>query len=82
LVHADEVRRDFAEFYGAIAAAAAAAAAAVGQLLDVLAETGLDASTLVVFMTDHGPAFPRAMYTCTTQAPESSSSCIRRGPLA
>jgi arylsulfatase A-like enzyme len=55
----DEVRRDFAEFYGAIAAADAA----VGQLLDVLAETGLDANTWVVFMTDHGPAFPRAMST-------------------
>jgi arylsulfatase A-like enzyme len=55
----DEVRRDFAEFYGAIAAADAA----VGQLLDVLAATGLDANTWVVFMTDHGPAFPRAMST-------------------
>ncbi len=55
----DEVRRDFAEFYGAIAAADAA----VGQLLDVLAATGLDANTWVVFVTDHGPAFPRAMST-------------------
>jgi arylsulfatase A-like enzyme len=55
----DEVRRDFAEFYGAIASADAA----VGQLLDVLADTGLDANTWVVFMTDHGPAFPRAMST-------------------
>jgi arylsulfatase A-like enzyme len=55
----DEVRRDFAEFYGAIAAADAA----VGQLLDVLAATGLDANTWVIFATDHGPAFPRAMST-------------------
>lgn len=55
----DEVRRDFAEFYGAIATADAA----VGRLLDVLADTGLDANTWVVFMTDHGPAFPRAMST-------------------
>ncbi|HYP96186.1 MAG TPA: sulfatase-like hydrolase/transferase [Mycobacterium sp.] len=55
----DEVRRDFAEFYGAISAADAA----VGQLLDVLAATGLDANTWVVFATDHGPAFPRAMST-------------------
>jgi len=55
----DEVRRDFAEFYGAIAAADAA----VGQLLDELAVTGLDANTWVVFVTDHGPAFPRAMST-------------------
>jgi arylsulfatase A-like enzyme len=55
----DEVRRDFAEFFGAIAAADAA----VGRLLDVLAATGLDDNTWVVFMTDHGPAFPRAMST-------------------
>lgn len=51
-----EVRGDLAGFYGAIAAADAA----VGRLLDTLAETGLDASTWVVFFTDHGPAFPRA----------------------
>ena len=74
----DEVRRDFAEFYGAIAAADAA----VGQLLDVLAATGLDANTWVVFMTDHGPAFPRAMCTSMTQALESHSSCDRREPRA
>jgi arylsulfatase A-like enzyme len=55
----DEIRRDLADFYGAIAAADAA----VGQLLDVLATTGLDANTWVLFMTDHGPAFPRAMST-------------------
>lgn len=55
----EAVRRDMADFYGAIASADAA----VGQLLDVLADTGLDASTWVVFMTDHGPAFPRAMST-------------------
>lgn len=55
----EDVRRDLADFYGAIAHADAG----VGQLLDVLAETGLDANTWVVFMTDHGPAFPRAMST-------------------
>ncbi len=55
----EDVRRDLADFYGAIAHADAA----VGQLLDVLAETGLDNNTWVVFMTDHGPAFPRAMST-------------------
>ena len=32
-------------------------------MLDVLAATGLDANTWVVFVTDHGPAFPRAMST-------------------
>jgi arylsulfatase A-like enzyme len=54
-----EVRQDLADFYGAIATADAA----VGQLLDSLSENGLDASTWVVFVTDHGPAFPRAKST-------------------
>ena len=54
-----EVRGDLASFYGAIATADAA----VGGLLDTLAETGLDASTWVVFFTDHGAAFPRAKST-------------------
>jgi arylsulfatase A-like enzyme len=51
-----EVRGDFADFYGAIAVADAA----VGRLLDTLADTGLDASTWVVFFSDHGAPFPRA----------------------
>lgn len=54
-----EVRGDLASFYGSIATADAA----VGRLLDTLADTGLDASTWVVFFTDHGPAFPRAKST-------------------
>ncbi len=54
-----EVRGDLADFYGAIATADAA----VGRMLDTLAKTGLDASTWVVFFTDHGPAFPRAKST-------------------
>ncbi len=54
-----EVRGDLAEFYGSIAVADAA----VGRLLGTLAETGLDATTWVVFLTDHGPAFPRAKST-------------------
>ena len=54
-----EVRQDWAAFYGSIATADAA----VGRLLDTLAETGLDATTWVVFLTDHGPAFPRAKST-------------------
>ena len=55
----DEVRQDLADFYGAIAVADAA----VGQLLDTLEATGLDRTTWVVFMTDHGPALPRAKST-------------------
>jgi arylsulfatase A-like enzyme len=55
----DDVRQDLADFYGSITVADAA----VGQLLDTLAETGLDKNTWVVFMTDHGPALPRAKST-------------------
>jgi arylsulfatase A-like enzyme len=54
-----DIREDLADFYGSISVADAAA----GQLLDALAETGLDRSTWVVFLTDHGPALPRAKST-------------------
>jgi arylsulfatase A-like enzyme len=54
-----DVRQDLADFYGSITVADAA----VGQLLDTLVATGLDESTWVVFMTDHGPALPRAKST-------------------
>lgn len=53
------VRRDLADFYGSITVADAA----VGRLLDVLDETGLAEHTWVVFLTDHGPALPRAKST-------------------
>lgn len=55
----DEVREDLAEFYGSIAVADAK----VGKLLDALSGSGLDDNTWVVFMTDHGPALPRAKST-------------------
>ncbi|AKS30910.1 sulfatase [Mycolicibacterium goodii] len=55
----DEVREDLAEFHGSIAVADAK----VGELLDALAAAGLDDDTWVVFMTDHGPALPRAKST-------------------
>jgi arylsulfatase A-like enzyme len=54
-----EVRQDLADFYGSITVADAA----VGQLLDTLESTGLDRTTWVVFLTDHGPALPRAKST-------------------
>lgn len=54
-----EVRQDLAEFYGSITVADAA----VGRILDTLTETGLDSTTWVVFLTDHGAAFPRAKST-------------------
>jgi arylsulfatase A-like enzyme len=53
------VRQDLADFHGSITVADSA----VGELLDTLNETGLDRSTWVVFMTDHGPALPRAKST-------------------
>ncbi len=55
----EPVRQDLADFYGSIAVADTA----VGQLLDALAATGLDRTTWVVFVTDHGPALPRAKST-------------------
>ncbi|HTI75435.1 MAG TPA: sulfatase [Mycobacterium sp.] len=54
-----DIRQDLAEFYGSISVADAA----VGQLLDTLDQTGLAESTWVVFITDHGPALPRAKST-------------------
>lgn len=54
-----DVRQDLADFYGSITVADAA----VGQLLETLSVTGLDQTTWVVFMTDHGPALPRAKST-------------------
>lgn len=54
-----DVRQDLADFYGSIAVADAA----VGELLDTLADTSLDRTTWVVFLTDHGPALPRAKST-------------------
>ncbi|ORV82542.1 sulfatase [Mycolicibacterium iranicum] len=55
----DDIRQDLADFYGSITVADAA----VGQLLDTLETTGLDRTTWVVFVTDHGPALPRAKST-------------------
>jgi arylsulfatase A-like enzyme len=54
-----DIRQDLADFYGSISVADAA----VGQLLDTLEATGHDESTWVVFLTDHGPALPRAKST-------------------
>lgn len=70
-----EVRADLAEFHGSITVADAA----VGELLDTLAETGLDRTTWVVFMTDHGPAFPRAK--STLYEPGTGIALIVRPPL-
>ena len=55
----EAVRDDLAGLTGSIAAADAA----VGRLLDTVAGLGLDESTWIVFITDHGLAFPRAKST-------------------
>lgn len=55
----DDVRDDLAGLHGSISKADAA----VGRLLDTVAELGLDSSTWIVFITDHGLAFPRAKST-------------------
>jgi arylsulfatase A-like enzyme len=59
LPDARPVREDLAGLHGSITKADAA----VGRLLDTLAELGLDRTTWVVFITDHGLAFPRAKST-------------------
>ncbi len=89
-----DIRQDLAEFYGSISVADAA----VGRLLDTLAQSGLDQSTWVVFMTDHGPALPRAKSTLydagtgiamivrpprnTRRAPDLRRTVQRRRPAA
>ncbi|MEE4025971.1 sulfatase [Gordonia sp. PKS22-38] len=54
-----DVRDDLAALQGSIARADAA----VGRLLDVVTDLGLDESTWIIFFTDHGLAFPRAKST-------------------
>ncbi|MDF2934827.1 MAG: sulfatase [Paenibacillaceae bacterium] len=53
------VREDFALLHGSVKVLDQA----VGQILQGLRETGLDSSTLVIYTTDHGIAFPRAKGT-------------------
>jgi arylsulfatase A-like enzyme len=55
----DDTRADIAAFYGSIAQFDAA----IGRLLDQLDRTLDPATTMIVFTTDHGAAFPRAKGT-------------------
>lgn len=68
------VREDIAGLQGSITKADAA----VGRLLATLTELGLDSSTWVVFITDHGVAFPRAKSTLYTEG--TGVACIIRPP--
>ncbi|MFT4127566.1 MAG: sulfatase [Gordonia sp. (in: high G+C Gram-positive bacteria)] len=54
-----DVRDDLAGLHASITKADAA----VGRLLDTVAELGLEENTWIVFVTDHGLAFPRAKST-------------------
>ncbi|MDH6289955.1 sulfatase family protein [Rhodococcus opacus] len=69
-----EVREDLAGFHGSIEVADAA----VGRLLQTLDAEGLDESTWVVFLTDHGEAFPGAK--STLYAPGTGIATIIRPP--
>ncbi len=55
-----EVRREIAEYYSSVRRCDDT----VGQLLEVLRETGTAADTLVVFLSDNGMAFPFAKTNC------------------
>jgi arylsulfatase A-like enzyme len=76
LPDARPVREDLAGLHGSITKADAA----VGRLLDTLAELGLDRTTWVVFITDHGLAFPRAKSTLYSEG--TGVALIVRPPSA
>jgi N-sulfoglucosamine sulfohydrolase len=48
------IRRDWAEYLDGVQKADQA----VGEALDALRDSGADANTIIVFMGDHGPAYP------------------------
>jgi len=54
-----EVRRDLAQYYESVSRLDSG----VGLLLDALKETGHDADTLVIYLSDNGRAFPGAKTT-------------------
>lgn len=53
-------REDLAHFHGMVRAVDAG----LGRVLNAIDETGHRENTLVIFTTDHGIGFPRAMGTC------------------
>ena len=69
-----EAREDAAAFHGAIRYMDAK----VGEVLDALDRNGLSESTVVIFTTDHGPAWPRAK--TTTYDPGLRCALIIRHP--
>ncbi|MGC4933812.1 sulfatase family protein [Gordonia sp. DT30] len=72
----DDVRADMAGLHGSITKADAA----VGRLLDTVDELGLAANTWIIFVTDHGLAFPRAKSTLYAEG--TGIALIIRPPAA
>ncbi|MBD3229165.1 MAG: sulfatase-like hydrolase/transferase [Candidatus Lokiarchaeota archaeon] len=69
-----KVRRDLAEFYGAIQATDKI----VGQIIKCLEKTKQKAETLFIYTTDHGEAFPRAK--CTLYDPGIKTLLVMHHP--
>ena len=59
-----EVRREVAEYYSSVRRADDC----VGAILKALSETGVEGETLVIFLSDHGMAFPFAKSNCYLQS--------------
>lgn len=53
------IRRDWAEYLDGVQKADQA----VGEALDALRESGAESNTIVIFMGDHGPAYPHGKMT-------------------
>ncbi|QUD81449.1 sulfatase [Gordonia polyisoprenivorans] len=71
-----DVREDLAGLHGSITKADAA----VGRLLETVDDLGLTENTWIVFVTDHGLAFPRAKSTLYAQG--TGIALIIRPPAA
>jgi len=69
-----KIRKDLAEFYGAIEAVDGV----IGRILKCLDITGLKEDTLFIYTTDHGEAFPRAK--CTLYDPGVKTLLIMSWP--
>jgi N-sulfoglucosamine sulfohydrolase len=74
LPNCPEARQEFAALQGAIRRMDEA----IGQILHVLEETGLEEDTWVIFTVDHGLAMPRAK--CTLYDPGIETALIMRWP--
>jgi N-sulfoglucosamine sulfohydrolase len=55
-----DVRKEVAQYYGSVFRADQS----IGAVLDALNETGLADNTIVIFLSDHGAAFPFAKSQC------------------